>query len=257
MCLSKRAVKEITSTLTSMDIVKTVSYAMFPRTDLNLSKLGFINKAIIFGTGVSSDFDCRSPREWEEQARRFLARGAIATHIVVPVLQFVDRNGKKVKELKSYRDAHLFPISSTYGDDIELKPQPQRFIDLKEIAKRYDIDLGELPAKVSIFSYYNERECAFEIADEAIKRFIYKVVCRTIKNVKMKHQQAKDALICEITTLAILRAMGKAVNHEKDYHERIGTYGLYQRLSTLPCYFSILKGIEKLFDLLELPMIEE
>lgn len=258
MCLSKRAVKQITETLTSMDIVKTVSYSMFPKSDLNMSKLGFINKALIFGTGNSSEYDCRSPKEWEEQAKRFLKKGAIPTFIVCPVLTNKRLpSGKVVKQLNGYKDANLFSSTQVYGNPIYYKSEPDRYIDLKGLAERFNLDLGLLPNKLPLVSYFNEAEFgSFEVASYDLKKFIYSIVCRTVKSSKYRHQPAKDAIIQEVVSLSLMRSMGQLVSVDKNYHERIYTFGLYQRLSTLPCYFSILKSIEIVWDNLDIPVIE-
>ena len=252
--ISYKAQENFKRILTSCDLVRTISYAMFSREDLNISKMMFINKCLVFGTGESSNFDVRSHKDWAK-VNRYIKRQGSTTKILVPIMENKQlKNGKVIKVQKGFRDSNsMISYHNTYGDFVfQYKKMRDKSIDLETLAIRWNVSLGELPKRVEVVSYYNESKKTPSIASVEMKRFIYNIAKIAVKQASFKHQPAKDKIVVELTTLALLRSMGQVVLTDIDYHQRIDQFIKYQRYSTLAGYFSIIKGVEKTFEAMEL-----
>lgn len=259
MSLTAKEHKNIVGKLTGSDLVRSINYSLFPRQGMVLQKLSIVNKVIIFSSGDSSEYDVRSIKELDSVGR-YIRAGAQPITIIVPILtrKTNEKTGKVYQVLNGFRGTSLFSTSdnSTYGEPVEVPDEPTRYIDFKALSERFGIDLLDLEPRYEIYSYYNESDCDFVIAEEYLKRFIYTLCKRVVKEARFKHQMARDAIVVELLTLAILRSIGRVVSTDIDYQKRLSDLANAQRTSVLGNMLATLNGIGKCWDLLDLPIVE-
>lgn len=260
MSLTAKEHKSIVNKLKGSDLVRSLNYSLFPRQGMTLQKLSIVNKMIIFSSGDSSEYDVRSIKELDSVGRYIIA-GAQPITIIVPILtrKTSEKTGKVYQVCSGFRGTSLFSTSdnSTYGEPVVIPDEPTRYIDFKALSNRFGIDLFDLEPQYEIYSYYNESDCDFVIAEEYLKKFIY-ILCKcVVKEAPFKHQPERDAIVVELLTLGILRSIGREVYTDINYQKRIANLAGAQRMSTLGNFLATLNGIGKTWDLLDLPIIEE
>ena len=136
----------------------------------------------------------------------------------------------------------VIPVNNTYGDPIQYAPYKPKRLLVDPLSEQFKLKMKGINRYYDVITSIDETNPELAVSFE--KQFFWNVCLNQYKETCNNTDNQEMALICEISTLAILYLIGRKVNYVGRHIERIKKVAQSQRLSTIANCFSVIHKVE-------------